>query len=171
MHTHKTTHYLVLIIFVTVSFPLHAMRLQPLSNIKKQLVSREIYLRGLSAIANQLGKMPFAVFTSNRPRSVLVVLRINSIFCATETEINPLTIAIFNTIKYVEEKNGYSPKPITTVDGKYSYATQPTNYLGPYTRYYWLEENNIHIPAILIKSEITNRQELQTIINGHKKTL
>lgn len=159
----------------------------PLNSIEKALVLREIKVRGLSAIEKEIeisqqstvrsqSEPTLHTSQSSVPRSfstsyirVPTFLKIQAIFCKTETNSDILTTTIFDTIASIERKNGYNPTAIESIDGHYCYTKNPTNYLGHYTRYYWAEENDKNI--VRIQADILNKKDLQKITNHERELL
>jgi len=192
--------FYTLVIISLVPNVLYAMHHGSLNHLEKSLVLREIGFRGLNAIEKAVEdssspknisdpsqqsttrshsepslhpSQPNVLRSSSAHNisriKVPVILRIHATFCKTETNADPLTVAIFHKISSIESKNGYIPTEMETIDGHYCYTNQPTNYLGSCTRYYWQDGKDKNV--VNIKSDITNKKDLQEIIKQNKVRL
>lgn len=145
--------------FILLPCLLNAMNNKPLNQIERSLVGMYIQLNGLSNfkkkvapqssnqnIHNPLGVPPFEFKNIAH-------------FFKVDYETNNLTRAIFDQIQSIEARHGYYPKKKYIYDGHYCMEVKPTNYLGHYTRYYWLE-GKIGVYTV---SKIKNRKALNDI--------
>jgi hypothetical protein len=141
--------------FILAPCLLNAVNNNPLNQIERSLVGKYIQLNGLSNF-----KKKVALQSSNPLLSVSPFeFKMTEYFFKSDCETNNLTKAIFDQIQSIEAKYGYNSKRKRTYDGHYCMETKPTNYLGHYTRYYWLEGKS----SVYTVSKIKNRKVLNDI--------
>ncbi len=141
--------------FILAPCLLNAMDNKPLHQIERSLVGKYIQLNGLSNF-----KKKVALQSSNPLLSIsFFEFKITEYFFKSDCETNNLTRAIFDQIQSIEEKYGYNFKRKRIYDGHYCMEIKPTNYLGHYTRYYWVEGKS----SVYTVSKIKNRKALNDI--------
>lgn len=134
-----------------------------LNDIEKRLVLLYIDLHGISDIQKKINSLNLLTSKKEIKNPELneppFTLSIKNYFFSIDYEQNPLTKAIFDQIKTIEDMYGYHPNKITKHDGHYCINENPTNYLGHHTRYYWFSKSTVYI-----KSKIKNKNELKELV-------
>lgn len=141
----------------------------PLCKFEKQLVVREIERRGIESVRQD-------VYNSGEPELLSdgvrmgwkfpVILDIETTFKAADAETDPLAKAVFEAIQSRELADGYVPED-TMVDDKH--CIPYTNCIGFSTRYYWLEEKGVRLPAVRVKSAFDGKPSLKKIVDKYSK--
>lgn len=159
----------VLILFGASS--LHAMWINPLHPIEKELVIREIQKRGKTSMLQEIEK-PQVVKNLANPDAcephfceISPALYIQALFHKNAVEKDSLAKTIFQTIEQIEAKDGYIPEAMQQGED----YIDATNRFSFSTYYYWLEENGKRLPTVHIKSGLYNVQELRQIITAYNE--
>jgi hypothetical protein len=150
----------------------HAMFHDALHPVEEALVVHEIQERGKLAALNEMAMTtPVHTVTSKgceKPAlcTASTVLKIQRLFHEKDAAESPLTKMVFETIKRIEEKDGYISEAIDR--GKeYIYAT---NYFGLNTRYYW-QGGGRHSSTVYVEANLTNKAALQELVETYKEEI
>jgi hypothetical protein len=142
----------ILLSLICLSVPLVASEslvwTQRFTLIEKQLIMREIQRRGKEAVCTEINTKRQSVWkletiNDNDDETITrhyceksMVLNIKEFLLKSDSEKDIFTKSVFDKIESIEKQLGYCPDKLGATD-------IPTNFLGWFTTYHWITEEDI----------------------------
>lgn len=122
-----------------------------LNEIEKNILKKQVNIRSIIETALEKEK-----------KQKHFELTIEDVFSSKES-IDTLTKAVFAKIYSIEEVGGYRPQRIRHNDCRHIITFDPTNYLGKYSRYYWMDELQ---ESVRVELKITDSGIVKEFLNS-----